>query len=301
MLASIFVVQGLDTFQHPEREAKAAAPVVGPIAERIPAIPADPEQAVRLNGAIQAVAGTTLGLGVLPRLSALVLAGTLVPTTLAGHRYWEIEDPELRAQQRIHFLKNLTMLGGLLVAVADTGGSPSLAWRRKKASRAANRHLAEMQQAISGQVNVAGDRIATAGSATADQLTALTGVLSETAQAAGGYLAELKQALAESARAIADRLPDTERAVEDSVRRATHVATEASADLAGFVADRARHASDAAFSTGRQAADTAITAGRQAADTAITAGRQAADTAVTAGRQAADTAITAGRQAAHAR
>jgi putative oxidoreductase len=137
MLASIFVVQGLDTFQHPERVTKAAAPVVAQIAQRVPVMPAETEQAVRLNGAVQAIAGTTLGLGLLPRLSALVLAGTLVPTTLAGHRYWEVDDPELRAEQRVHFLKNVTMIGGLMIAACDTAGSPSLAWRRKKASRQA--------------------------------------------------------------------------------------------------------------------------------------------------------------------
>ena len=76
-------------------------------------------------------------MGWFPRLSAAVLAGTLVPTTLAGHRYWEIEDKQERAQQQIHFLKNLTMLGGLLIAAADTGGNPSLAWRRRHAARAA--------------------------------------------------------------------------------------------------------------------------------------------------------------------
>jgi putative oxidoreductase len=43
---------------------------------------------------------------------------------LAGHRYWQIEDPQQRAQQRAHFLKNVTMLGGLLIAAADTGGTP---------------------------------------------------------------------------------------------------------------------------------------------------------------------------------
>ncbi len=77
-----------------------------------------------------------------PRLSAAVLAGTLVPTTLAGHRFWEIEDKQERAQQRIHFLKNVTMLGGLLIAAADTAGDPSLAWRGRHAARDAHRDLA---------------------------------------------------------------------------------------------------------------------------------------------------------------
>jgi uncharacterized membrane protein YphA (DoxX/SURF4 family) len=133
--------------------------VVAQIAQQVPVMPAETEQAVRLNGAVQAVAGTTLGLGLLPRLSALVLAGTLVPTTLAGHRYWEIEDPELRAEQRVHFLKNVTMIGGLMIAACDTAGSPSLAWRRKKASRATNRYLADLQQLLGDLVSAANDQI----------------------------------------------------------------------------------------------------------------------------------------------
>jgi putative oxidoreductase len=254
MLASIFVVEGLDTFQHPERVAKAAEPVVAQIAQQVPAVPTETEQAVRLNGAVQVVAGTTLGLGILPRLSALVLAGTLVPTTLAGHRFWEIEDPELRAQQRIHFLKNVTMLGGLLIAAGDTAGSPSLAWRRKKASRATSRHLADLQQALSGSVNAASDQIAAAGTVTARQLSALTDKLGETAEAAGGFLTELRQALAESAHTAGDQLPDTMRGVTDPIRDAAQTASGQTASLARAVADRISHASDAALEAGRRVA-----------------------------------------------
>ena len=135
MLASIFVVQGCQTWRWPERVAARAEPVVRPVTDRVAVLPDETEQVVRLNGAVQCVAGSMLAMGWFPRLSAAVLAGTLVPTTLAGHRYWEIEDKQERAQQRIHFLKNLTMLGGLLIAAADTGGNPSLAWRSRHAAR----------------------------------------------------------------------------------------------------------------------------------------------------------------------
>jgi len=122
MLASIFVIQGLANAREPGRVAPLAEPVVRQLADRVPALPTETEQAVRVNGAVQVAAGTTLGLGLLPRLSALALAASLIPTTLAGHRFWEYENPQERAQQRIHFLKNLTMLGGLLIAAADSGG-----------------------------------------------------------------------------------------------------------------------------------------------------------------------------------
>jgi uncharacterized membrane protein YphA (DoxX/SURF4 family) len=75
---------------------------------------------VRINGAAQVVAGATLALGWFPRLSALVLAGSLVPTTVAGHRFWEEDDPKAKSQQTIHFLKNLGILGGLLMVI-DAG------------------------------------------------------------------------------------------------------------------------------------------------------------------------------------
>jgi putative oxidoreductase len=142
MLASIFVIQGYDTFRHPERKVEAAEPVVRPVAERVAILPDDTEQSVRLNGAVQMVAGTLLALGRFPRLSALALAATLVPTTAAGHRFWEIDDKQSRAQQRIHFLKNLSMFGGLLIAAADTAGKPSLAWQSRHAVQSARRDVA---------------------------------------------------------------------------------------------------------------------------------------------------------------
>ena len=139
MVASIFVIQGYETFRRPDRVAPRAESVVRPLAERIPAVPAKTEDAVRLNGAVQMAAGTLLALGRFPRLSALALAATLVPTTAAGHRFWEAEEEVDQTQQRIHFLKNLSIFGGLLIAAADTAGNPSLAWRTRHAAKTARR------------------------------------------------------------------------------------------------------------------------------------------------------------------
>jgi putative oxidoreductase len=147
MLAGIFIVQGYDTFRHPEKVAPRAEPVVRPLAERFPsAVPAKTEDAIRLNGAVQMAAGACLAAGWFPRLAALTLAGTLVPTTAAGHRFWEAEDAD-RAQQRIHFLKNLSMFGGLLIAAGDTSGQPSLAWRARHGARVASRETRRTAQA----------------------------------------------------------------------------------------------------------------------------------------------------------
>jgi uncharacterized membrane protein YphA (DoxX/SURF4 family) len=100
---------------------------------------------VRINAAVQLGAGAMLAWGKLPRVSAAVLAGSLVPTTLAGHSFWEEQDPQARNTQRIQFFKNVSMLGGLLLAAADTEGKPGVAWRARSAvrqTRRETRHLA---------------------------------------------------------------------------------------------------------------------------------------------------------------
>lgn len=141
MLASIFVIQGFETLSRPEPVSGMAEPVVQPMAERVPVVPDRTDQAVRINGAVQLTAGSLLALGWWPRLSALALAATLVPTTFAGHRFWEAQDKQERIDQQMHFLKNASLLGGLLIAAADTGGRPSLAWRSRYAARSARRNM----------------------------------------------------------------------------------------------------------------------------------------------------------------
>ena len=134
LLAASFVSGGIETMRNPGPREELARSVAPQIAEPLP-LPDDVSQLVRLNAVVQVVAGVLLGIGVLPRLAAAALGGSLVPTTLAGHRFWEKDDPAQRAQQRIHFLKNLGLLGGLLLATVDTEGAPSLRWRTTRAAR----------------------------------------------------------------------------------------------------------------------------------------------------------------------
>lgn len=115
LLGGIFISGGLDVLQRPEPRVKLAEPVVRQVAAVVPGAPADAATAVRLNALTQVVAGSALALGIVPRIAALVLAGSLVPTTFGGHRFWELDDAAARAQQRTHFLKNAAILGGLLV------------------------------------------------------------------------------------------------------------------------------------------------------------------------------------------
>lgn len=139
LLAAVFVSGGIEALRDPKPRIRAAGPVVdatvGKVADRLPdRIPTDTESLVRLDAAVKIGAGLALALGRFPRLAALLLAGTLIPTTAAGHRFWEYEDPRERAAQRSHFVKNVGLLGGLLIASGDTHGKPSVVWRTKHAA-----------------------------------------------------------------------------------------------------------------------------------------------------------------------
>ena len=151
MLASMFIVGGVHALKNASALAAKAKPVterVAPLAEKVaPQVPfpEDPLAWVRLNAAAQIGAGLTLASGHAPRLSSAVLAATLVPSTVTDHRFWEEQDPAARSNQRIHFFKNVSMLGGLMIAGLDTEGRPGLAWRARRAAKDARReakHLA---------------------------------------------------------------------------------------------------------------------------------------------------------------
>ena len=155
MLAAPFVVLGLEAFRDPGKRPEIAQPVIDKItdaADRVlpVTVPRDPEQWVRINAGVMVGAGTLYGLGRFPRLAALLLAGSTVPTTLAGHPFWEFDEPAQRTQQRIHFLKNLGLVGALLLAAVDTEGKPSVGYRARRAARhateATEKQLAKAQK-----------------------------------------------------------------------------------------------------------------------------------------------------------
>lgn len=79
----------------------------------------NPELAVRLNGATMVLGGLALAFDILPRVAALTLAIVMVPTTLAGHAFWKSTDPAAQKRDQIQFLKNIGLIGGLLVLASS--------------------------------------------------------------------------------------------------------------------------------------------------------------------------------------
>jgi uncharacterized membrane protein YphA (DoxX/SURF4 family) len=141
LLASIFIAEGWDAVRHPAGGDDAL--------EALPPPPDNTLTLVRLNGIVQVGGGVFLALGKFPRLAALALIGSIVPTTYAGHRFWEEADDEKRAQQKTQLLKNLGLLAGLIYAAVDTEGAPSVSWR-------ARRRLGQVASSVTHSHAVAG-------------------------------------------------------------------------------------------------------------------------------------------------
>ena len=58
--------------------------------------------------------GLLILLGIREKLGAFLLILVLIPATILMHQFWFIEGPQ-RELQVVHFLKNLAILGGLLI------------------------------------------------------------------------------------------------------------------------------------------------------------------------------------------
>jgi putative oxidoreductase len=117
-LGWVFIQAGAGVVRNPEPPAKKAEPVLSTVRSAAPVTLPDDVTLVRLNAVTQVAAGTTLALGIAPRLSAAVLIGSTIPTTAGGHRFWEFEAGLERNSQRNHFLKNISIVGGLLQVLA---------------------------------------------------------------------------------------------------------------------------------------------------------------------------------------
>ena len=144
LLSTIFIVQGAKAARSPEPLVAKAQPVTDrmvPMIKKVaPAqvgdrLPDSTANLVRLNGAAQVLGGLALASGKGRRFGATLLAASLVPTTLAGHSFWQETDKAAKATQKIQFMKNLGLMGGLLLAAVDTEGKPGVAWRARRAAR----------------------------------------------------------------------------------------------------------------------------------------------------------------------
>lgn len=146
LLASWFVAQGLDACRRPTDHVERVREGWHRLAARIDALPAPPSDetlrtAVRAHGAATAVAGLLLVLGKTPRLAACALAALTVPVAAldaptrsrpAGSH----SRPTATTRAEHAFARDLSLIGGAVLAGLDREGSPSLGWRVRHARQA---------------------------------------------------------------------------------------------------------------------------------------------------------------------
>jgi uncharacterized membrane protein YphA (DoxX/SURF4 family) len=138
LLSAAFVGQGVDALRNPKAAAEAAQPTVQGL-QGLPdavasKVPHDVETFARINAAVQIGGGVLLATGKMPRLASAALACTVIPGSLGAQLFWSEVDPERKARKRREFLTDLSLLGGLIIASADTAGKPSLGWRGRRAA-----------------------------------------------------------------------------------------------------------------------------------------------------------------------
>ncbi|GAA14698.1 MULTISPECIES: DoxX family protein [Gordonia] len=296
LLASAFVASGVDAIRSPKPIAQSAAPLVDKARTALPPevadkVPENTETLVQINAAAQIGGGILLATGKFPRLASVVLAGTLIPTTAAGTDFWNEADPVRKEAQRDAFIKNIGLLGGVLLAAVDTEGKPSLAWRGKQKASAVAAALpigaaaghstwdTLVERGHEG-AEIVGERSAEAG----DLLSKGAHVLSErsaewTAEAAAKFREHAPE-LAESAQKrsleIAERAADTAAEVADRLRDRAPVLADAaivrSSSLADAALDRSSELAETARKRGpklaKQAQKRAKKAKKQAAKNA---------------------------------
>ena len=277
MLASIFIAGGIDALRKPEPKAGAAQPGLDQAVNALPAsitdrLPSNPETLVQINAAVQIGAGTLFALGKAPRLSALALIGSLVPTTVAGHDFWNAENPEARAQQRTQLIKNVSLMGGLLIAAVDTEGKPSLGWRGRRAARAAQKSVAAALPGHSSDGHTA-----EALHTVAERVKALT----EEAGEQGGHLLEIaKERGPEIAEVARERGSGLLEVARDRGPVLTERARDRSAEILGVARERAPELAEGARERGTELLELARERTPEIADAARKRGSKLWDTTV---------------------
>ena len=289
LMSTIFIAGGIDALRNPAPRAKAATPLIEQGKETLPnsvtsSVPEDPETLVRINGAIQVGGGILLATGKAPRIASIALAGSLVPTTLAGHAFWNETDPEAKAAQKIQFLKNVSLLRGLLIAAVDTEGKPSLAWRGRRAARKAQGTIAGAlpgSHDASDQVGVASERVKE---------------LATVAASRGAHLADAAQPVVSKWADVAtEKSSEFAEVAQPVLSRWAHIAADRGSDLAEVAQKRGSKWAEKAVDRGSELGDIAQKRSTVLADRAGDRTAELAELAQQRGSRLAEVAVERGQ------
>lgn len=77
-----------------------------------------PEAAVAGTGVLLVLGGLSMLLGAYPLIGIILLLIFLVGVSFQMHAFWKVTDPQARAADQINFMKNLALIGALLMFLA---------------------------------------------------------------------------------------------------------------------------------------------------------------------------------------
>lgn len=104
VFGGFFLYNGINHFKQQEALAQYAG------AKNVPS----PDLAVQASGVALTIGGASLMFGLKPELGALAIVGFLAAVSPMMHDFWNIEDPQQRQNNMIHFSKNIALLGAAL-------------------------------------------------------------------------------------------------------------------------------------------------------------------------------------------
>ncbi|WP_460010292.1 DoxX family protein [Mycobacterium avium] len=285
LLSVAFIGQGVNSLLNPKSAAEAAAPAVDGL-QALPDpvsgnIPSDPETVAQITAAVQIGGGLLLATGKLPRVASAALALTVLPANLGAHSFWNESDPVAKAQKRQQFLTDLSLLGGLLIASADTAGKPSLGWRGRRAAERLSERVSSAwpgsdDSGFEADLSELGERIAHG-----------LQIGAERGRELASTAAERGRPLAKKARKRGEELAD------EAAERAAYLAQKArkrSEELAEEAAERGKPLAKKARKRSEKLAKKARKRSEKLAGTARVRGEELAETARQRGSLLADTA-----------
>ncbi len=134
LLASWFIYGGVQSYLEPETRAARVAPTVEPALKELGLEEVSTVDLVKVHGAASVALAATLALSRSPRAAALGLAGLAGATAALTHPFWKEEDEARKEAELEQFLKNVSLVGGVLLAA--TAGHSQRHIDRKKAKKA---------------------------------------------------------------------------------------------------------------------------------------------------------------------
>ncbi|WP_114855361.1 hypothetical protein [Brachybacterium sp. YJGR34] len=178
LLAAPFIAQGVRSAVHPERDIEvfpeAFEKVDSSLAKSSAPGFVDVRTVLRATGVVAAGAGVLYATNRYPRAAATTLLLTTSVGWAGRKKIWELRGEELTDEVR-SILTEVGLLGGVLLAVVDHEGRPSLGYRASKFVERSQKKAAQKQREIekkAGSLEKSAKRAA--GSAT-KQLAARNG------------------------------------------------------------------------------------------------------------------------------